>query len=197
MPRPACVVLDLARVTGFDFSAVNALCGFVRSTYATGTRIVLAAAPELFQENLRRNLPADVRDGLLFAADEDHGIERGEDVILAGLQDAAASGHLLERVFDEMKHYLDRQIVFEEMVDRLEPWLEPRDYEAGDALAAQGTLQEGAQLIVKGQASVVRPRGHADLAVRVRELPSSRRPPSARASPRARRLRMRPAGPCS
>ncbi len=154
-PRPACLVLDFTRVSGFDFSAANALCGFVRSTHATGTRLVLAAAPGLFKENLRRNLPADLRGGLLFETDVEHGLERGEDVILAASRDASgAPGDLLERVFDEMKHYLDRQVVFEEMVERLEPWLEPRDYQAGDKLAAQGELQEGTQLLVKGHASV-------------------------------------------
>ena len=154
-PQPACIVLDCARVSGFDFSAANALGGFIRSTHGTDTRLVLAAAPELLRENLRRNLPGDVRDGLLFEADVDHGLERGEDVILALSRDESGTpGHLLDRVFDDMKRYLERQIVFEEMVDRLEPWLEPRDYLPGDELAAQGELQEGAQLLVKGQASV-------------------------------------------
>ena len=157
-PRPACIVLDCARVSGFDFSATDALCELVRSAHAAGTRLVLAAAPGLFKENLRRNLPADVRGGLLFETNLEHGLERGEDVILAASRGApgapGAPGDLLERVFDEMKHYLDRQIVFEEMVERLEPWLEPRDYRAGDELAARGELQEGAQLLVKGHASV-------------------------------------------
>ena len=153
-PRPACIVLDCARVSGFDFSATNALCEFIRSAHAAGTRLVLAAAPGLLAENLRRDLPPAVRDRLLFETDVEHGLERGEDVILAASPDASgAPGDLLERVFDEMKHYLDRQIVFEEMVERLEPWLEPRDYRAGDELAARGELQEGAQLLVKGYAS--------------------------------------------
>ena len=154
-PPPACVVLDCTQVSGFDSSAANAVGAFIRSTRGTGMRLVLAAAPELFRDNLRGNLPADVRDELLFEADVDHGLEQGEDVILALSRDESGTpGHLLERVFDDVKRHLDRQIVFEEMVDRLEPWLEQRDYQPGDELAAHGELQEGAQLLVKGQASV-------------------------------------------
>ena len=155
-PQPACIVLDCARVSGFDFSAANALCRLLRSTHATGTRLVLAAAPGLLKDDLRDNLPADLCDRVLFEADVDHGLQRGEDVILAPLRDASGTppGHLIERVFDDMKRYLDRQIVFEDMVQRLEPWLEPRDYRAGDALAARGEPQAGVQLLVMGRAAV-------------------------------------------
>ena len=154
-PRPACIVLDLARVSGFDFSAVNALDGFIRSPHAAGTRLVLAAAPGLLKDNLRENLPADGCDRVLFEADADHALERAEDLILAAVREASgAHDRLLVRVFDDMRRYLDRQIVLEDMVQRLEPWLEPRDYQAGDALAARGEPQAGVQLLVKGRAAV-------------------------------------------
>lgn len=159
-PPPAFVLLDCTAVFGFDFSAVSALCGFIRSADSSGARVAISAAPERFEGNLRRNLPADLQGKLLFEADLDQGLERGEDLLIAmaGMDSSGAEenrpNHLLERVADDMEHHLDKQIFFEEMVGELEPWLERREYETGETLAARGEAQEGLQLLVSGRASV-------------------------------------------
>ena len=53
-----------------------------------------------------------------------------------------------------MERHLDRQVLFEEMVDELRDWLELREYDAGEALATVGEPQNGLQLLMTGRASV-------------------------------------------
>ena len=157
---PACVLLDFAAVSGCDFSAVNVLCQFARLAESAGTRVVISAAPRQIEESLRDNLPAEVRGGLLFETDLDHGLERCEDMVIAmadtELSDAAKDPHgrLLDRVALELERHLDEQVRFEELLEQLQPWLEPAGYEVGKALAVRGEVQNGLQFLVSGHATV-------------------------------------------
>ena len=81
-PRPICVLVDFADVSGFDFSSVNALCQFIQAARSTGTRVVLASAPGQLRDELHRNLPPPVFEKVLFEADSDHGLERCEDIVI-------------------------------------------------------------------------------------------------------------------
>ncbi len=157
-PRPACILLDFDAVSGFDFSAINGLCRFMHAAQAAGVRVVLSAASEKLETGLERNLPPAVRENLLFEPDADRALERCEDIVLATWRsDPAANvdpgGSLLERVAGDMERHLDRQVVFEDMVDELRDWLEPREYDAGEALASIGEPQKGLQLLIDGEAS--------------------------------------------
>ena len=61
-PPPACVMLDFADVSGFDFSAVNVLARFLQSVTAAGVKVVLSAPSEQVRTGLERNLaPLGVR----------------------------------------------------------------------------------------------------------------------------------------
>ncbi|MCY4450650.1 MAG: SulP family inorganic anion transporter [Immundisolibacterales bacterium] len=159
-PPPACILLDFAAVSGCDFSAVNALCQFVQSADLAGVRAVFSAAPGSFEEGLRRNLPAQVWRRLRFETDLDHGLERCEDMIVtaaaSGLSEPSnrQRGRLLDRVTEDLGRRLAGLAQFEELLEELEPWLEPREYEAGEALAVRGEVQDGLQLVVFGQAVV-------------------------------------------
>ena len=161
VPSTACILLDFSRMSSFDVSAVHAIAGLARSAHARGTRLVLAATTHRFANHLRRSLPVAVRDALVFEVDLDRGLERCENALLAVAQlehdgDGAARARLLDRVASDSLRHLDSQVAFEQMVSELEPWVEPRDYQAGDRLAVQGELQAGVQLIVEGHASVYR-----------------------------------------
>ena len=126
-PSTACILLDFSSVSSFDVSAVNAIAGLARSTHAKGCRLVLAATTHSFANHLRRNLPAAVRDTLVFELDLDRGLERCENTLLAAAaledgNDRAARARLLESVVDDLLRHLDSRIAFEEMVSQLEPW---------------------------------------------------------------------------
>ncbi len=157
-PGPACILLDFGAVSGFDFSAINGLCRFMHVAQTVGARVVLSAASEKLEDGLERNLPSAVLENLLFEPDADRALERCEDIVLATWATDPVSGGnlddvLLERVVGDMESHLDRQVVFEDMVDELRAWLEPREYDAGEALVSLGEPQKGMQLLIKGQAS--------------------------------------------
>ena len=154
-----CIVLDFDAVPGCDFSAVHVLCQFLQSAHAGGAQVVVSAAPEQLEQDLRGNLPEEVRKALHFEADLDHGLERGEDLLIARMDTespdpATGHGRLLDRAAAELERHLEEQIRFEELLELLAPWLEPRQYAAGESLAARGEVQHGMQLLVSGRASV-------------------------------------------
>ena len=158
-PVPTCILLDLSAISGLDFSAAKSLCGFIIAADSVGTQVVLSATPQQIEKILRENLSIDIRDRLLFEPEIDHGLERCENMILAKnrteLQNAEdAHDHLLDRAAPDLEKFLDRQTYFEEIVDNLMPWLEPRAYETGESLAKLGETQEGLQFLVNGRASI-------------------------------------------
>ena len=158
-PPPVCVLLDFSAVAGIDFSAMNVLCTFVRTAHADGRRVVLSAASEPLRDRLSRDLPPAVHDALLLETDADRALERCEDIVIAARRrdssdESALRSLLLERVSGDMERHLDRQIVFEELVDDLRDWLEPREYDTGETLVPIGEPLQGLQLLMTGRASV-------------------------------------------
>ena len=112
--------------------------------------------PERLASELERNLPPDVHGRLLLAGDADQALEYGEDRVLeahestAGADRTGGGVSLLELVADDLEAHLDRQIVFERLVEELEAWLKPRDYEPGDTIASAGEALGGLQLVISG-----------------------------------------------
>ena len=158
-PPPDYIMLDLSGVSGIDVSATNALCGFIATAHGAGTAVFLAAAPGDLENSLRENLSPEARNRLVLEADMDHALERCEDRILAMFEKEPLGawdvpGHMLDLIGPDLEKYLDRQILFEELMDELAPWLTPRAYEKNEALVGWGTIQAGLQFLVEGRASV-------------------------------------------
>ena len=158
-PPPACILLDFSAVSGFDFSAMNAMCRFIQAAHADGARVALSAASEQFKDRLSRDLPPSAYDALLLEPDADRALERCEDIIIAARRpdpgnESELRNNLLEHVAGDMERHLDRQVLFEELVDDLRSWLEPCEYDTGETLAATGEPQKGLQLLMAGRASV-------------------------------------------
>lgn len=161
---PSCVLLDFRNVSGFDFSAVNAMIRFVQAADSEGVVVVLAGAPERFERALSAELPKAARDSLAIERDEDFALERCEEIIIEKWR-ARMSGEdvlrraLLERVADEFERHLSRKILFEELVDELAEWMEPRTFEAGETMVAAGRPRDGMHLLQEGRASQFDPDG--------------------------------------
>ena len=154
-PAPRCILLDFDRVTGVDVSAVNALCRFMLAARGPRTRLVLCAAPEHLIGELQRNVPAPVFAETLFEADAEAGLERCENILLEDqpTDDEASATGLLASVADAMERQLDRQTVFEELLDELRDYVTLRDSPAGSAILAFDDQFEGVGLIIAGRAS--------------------------------------------
>ena len=156
--RPVCLLLDFGAVSGFDFSAVNVLARFLQTADAAGVTIVLSAVSEKLQAGLERNLSPSAAAELLIEPDADRALERGEDLVIAAWKAEVGIGDerrasLLEHSADDLEHYLERQIRFEDLLEGLEHWLTPRRYAAGEPLAGPDAPHQGLQLLLSGSAS--------------------------------------------
>ena len=156
--RPACLMLDFAAASGFDFSAVNVLARFLRSANAVGVPVVLSAPSKQLKTGLERNLPPSDFAALKLEPNVDRALEYCEDLVIAAWKTQASMSDeqrasLLERASDDLEHYLDRLVHFEELMDELRNWLHPRRYAAGEILAGAGVQSEGLQLLTSGRAS--------------------------------------------
>ena len=63
-------------------------------------------------------------------------------------------GRLFDRVADALERHLDELVMFEGLLERLEPWLEPCEYAEGETLSLQGEVRDGVQLLISGLVSV-------------------------------------------
>ncbi len=156
---PACLILDFTDVSGFDFSAVNVLGRFIQSANAGGVQVILCAPSGQFMAGLKRSLPSSVFAGLVVEQSTDRALEQCEEMIIAAWRadDQMADKRramLLESTGDEIERYLDRQIYFEDLVEKLQRWLLPRSYSTGDSIAGPEVEQEGLELLISGRASV-------------------------------------------
>ena len=157
-PVPACLVLDFADVSGFDYSAVSVLARFVRSANAAGVQVVLSAPSEQLGTGLERNLPASEFAAVRIEPNADRALEYCEETVIAAWRAHAGDvderrASLFERAADDLERHLERQIRFEDLMNELGIWLEPRRYAAGEALAGPGAPSEGLQLLTSGRAS--------------------------------------------
>ena len=157
-PRPLCLMLDFAAVSGFDFSAVSALSRFLRLASEAGVRVVLSAVSGQLRSGLERNLPGSEFAELVFEPDADQALEHCEEIVIVAWRTDAASADsrratLLEHAAAELERHLVRQMRFEDLMEKLRSWLTPRDYAADKALANADEPQEGLQLLLSGRAS--------------------------------------------
>ena len=81
--RPACLVLDFAGVSGFDFSAVSVIGRFLQSANAASVPVVLSSVSAGLRSGLERNMPPAAYAGLQVEPDADRALERSEDIIIA------------------------------------------------------------------------------------------------------------------
>ena len=158
-PVPACLMLDFTDVSGLDVSAVNVLGRFVQTANEARVQVVLCATSKQFMAGLKRSLPPAVFADLLVEQSTDRALERCEDIIIAAWKadDEMADKRrsmLLEAAGDDVERYLDRQIYFEDLVEKLQRWLNPRDYSAGESIAGPDAKREGLELLTSGRASV-------------------------------------------
>ena len=155
---PACLMLDLGAVSGFDFSAVSVLGRFLQRAAAAGVRVVLCGVSEPLRIGLERTLPPPAFRELLVEPNADRALERCEDIVIAAWRadaDAARErrAEILEHASEDLERYLDRQILFEDLIADLGEWLQPRYYAEGQPLAGLDAPHEGLQFLLSGRAT--------------------------------------------
>ena len=147
-PPPRCLLLDFTGVSGLDISAVNVFSRVIRAARQVQSQVVLSTLPERVRLTLRHGLPDRDWRNLLLEEDLDHGLERCEEIVIAewtrlhGTSEDTRKA-LLDVSIDDAVRQLERQARFEELTERLRPWLQFRDYAAGETIVARGERQEG------------------------------------------------------
>ena len=157
--RPACLMLDFTDVSGFDVSAVSVVARFLHRANEAGVHLVLSGLSEKLRLGLERNIAPAGFAALRIEPNADLGLERCEEVVIAAWKADAATmeqrrASLLEHTFDDVERHLERQIRFEDLVEKLRPWLASRQYAAEESLAGPDIPREGLQLLLAGRASV-------------------------------------------
>ena len=156
--RPACLMLDFAAVSGFDFSAVSVLGRFLQTADAAGVPVVLSAMSDGLRSGLELHLPPAAYAGLQVEPDADRALERSEETILAAWASDADTADkrrasLVEDAAAGLERYLERQIDFEDLVEELQSWTNPGQYSAGEALSGPEAQHGVLQLLLSGRAS--------------------------------------------
>ena len=156
--RPDCLMLDFTSVSGFDFSAVNALSRFLRSANEGGTKVVLSAVSDQLKSSLGRNLPDQAFAELILEPDMDRALERCEDIVISTWRaDATAADDrrmaLLEHVGHDLERHLERQIEFEDLMNELRDWLTPCEYATNETLLDANVPHFRLQFLISGRAS--------------------------------------------
>ncbi len=156
-PTPIGLLLDFTGVSGFDISAANVICRSIRAANAQGTNIVLSAMTARTRSTLRSGLSENEWQNLIFEEDLDRGLERCEDMVIAAWErlnseSEDARDTLFDMSIDHALRELDRQARFEALTERLEAWVQPRTYAAGETIVAGGEMQKGMQFLTEGRA---------------------------------------------
>ncbi len=153
---PSCLILDFTTVSGFDYSAVSVLGRFVQNAQKQSVSIMLSSASPSFSEGIRRNVPRATYTGLLTAKNEDQALEVCENELIDAWRSTARDSHeergeLLDRSAEEIERYLDKQIVFEELIAELQIDSITEDYGAGEDIspADDGEIQ----FLLRGRAT--------------------------------------------
>ena len=156
--RPVCLMLDFTAVSGFDFSAVNALSRFLWAANEVGTKVVLSAVSAQLSSSLSRSLPEPAFAELILMPDTDRALECCEDIVISAWREdaTAAEGQrtaLLEHVGQNLERHLERQIEFEDLMNELRDWLAPCEFAAEETLAGADGPQVRLQFLISGRAS--------------------------------------------
>ncbi len=153
---PVSLIIDMEAVSGFDYSAINVLGRFLQSAVATGVQVSLSSAPRSLQSGLESNVPSATYAQVEFEPSEDRALGDCEDFLIEAWKSDAAGADdkrawLLSRTAEELDRFLERQVLFEELIEELEPWLDARSFAKGDKLKESGA--DELQILLEGRAS--------------------------------------------
>lgn len=166
-PHPDYILLDFARVSGFDISAVNNFQRFALNAGAADTTIVVTAAPERFLESLSRNLSNKAMESMAFFPDLNHGLDWCEEQLIERIHASEDEASLRDEIFhhsvDDLISHFERQDQFEALVERLFPWSELREYSAGSIILKRDERSAGLFLLTHGNATEIDPDTRARL----------------------------------
>ena len=136
-------LFDFSKVTGIDSTGMLSFARMMQWSQEQELTLVMAGLAEKMQEQFAQE-NSSIKDGMLrFFADADHGIEWCENEIIA----ATLAEPLIEKDIAEQL----KTILIEDKVEKLIPYLQRREYRAGDYLIREGDAADFIYFIHSGQ----------------------------------------------
>lgn len=158
--KPGYFILDFALVQGFDSSAVQSFSKITLLLEKESIPLLLVGLSDSIKSTLNANgITPNSSELIKEFIDLDHATENCEDQIINQEQQkvklARESGEsLLDAVFSDMMAALEIQETFENLTDRLKPYMEEVNLTEGSSLYKQNEETEDIYFIISGRVSL-------------------------------------------
>ena len=154
--KPYRLILDLTNVSGFDYSAISVLGRFIQNAQKQQVKLVISGASTSFIEGLSRNVPSNAFEELTLFENEDQALECCEEDLIEGWRSTTRDRHeergeLLRQSAEEIEHYLDKQIMFEELMLELQTHTTTVAYDSGELISSEDANE--IQFLLHGRAT--------------------------------------------
>jgi SulP family sulfate permease len=156
------IIIDLERIHGFDISAVSTFQRMGQQCLAKNVHISLAAPPGRLVQLLEKNASLEVMEIFTLYRDLDAALEKAEDAIVSayhqtleqGQEGARVRDALFHAAADELDTHLRQQERLEEILERMETFIERKSLAAGEILVQEGALSTQVFLVLWGSISL-------------------------------------------
>jgi SulP family sulfate permease len=172
-------MLDLALVRGIDSSAVKSFEKIMQLLSKNDIHLFLANLSDRTKNQLEAGgFSSDAHERLNFFSDLDQSLEHCEDNIVeakmgadqAELQDVRqVKDDLMEAVYNDVMAALDHQVRYEELVEKMKPYLEEMKAKDGEYLFKQRDTNRNLFFIMRGTVNLIG-EGRQGTATRIRTL---------------------------
>jgi SulP family sulfate permease len=144
---PRYLILDFRLVTGADSSVGFSFAKILRLAQTRQIALVLTNVSAQIKKQL---IPQLTAESVAYFPDLDHGIEWCENAMVASFENTDLSTEP-----DSLFAQLLKAMPTPAEVEILRPYLQLRDFQPGECIIQQGSLQAGLHMIEKGQVSIL------------------------------------------
>ena len=153
------IILDFRKVNGFDISSVNNFVRLINRFNSGGLSFAFTQSPRGFRNLLCQNLDVETASSLHFFDDLEEALQWAEDRLLEKeqqlLRSASQSGKtardsLFDSVSDELLLNLDLQAKVEEILEKLDEYLEEAFYQKEEPVLSKDQEALGLYIVQKG-----------------------------------------------
>ncbi len=153
------LILNFKQVSGYDISSINTFIRLINRFTSSDVNIVFVATPPGFHSLLQQNLDSERARKLQQFPDMDSALQWAEEFILerehallkTDSQDGSlARARLFDETSDDIMLALDRQVLVEALIEKLEAYLEDKECPRGTVLLRVGDKAPGIYLVKSG-----------------------------------------------
>ncbi|TWI68909.1 SulP family sulfate permease [Desulfobotulus alkaliphilus] len=153
------VIIGFEGVTGFDISAINNFLRLFQKLSGVGITVLFSGVSPRFQELILKGTDSETEKQISFFDNKNKALEWSEDKILEEIemnsrqntfQGDRIKESLFDAVSDDLLTRLVRQEKVEELMQKMNPFLEEKKYEARSVIFRSGHPVESMVFVKKG-----------------------------------------------